>query len=129
MTLAALEATLRSYDQGREGQIPVLAMLSATPEALHRKAERLLEQLSAAGISARVLPVEGYVGGGSVPGQSLKSYAVALEGDPLRLEQRLRLGKRPIVGRIHDGCYLLDVRTLWEEDFAEIADAVREAMA
>ena len=128
MTLAALEATLRSYEADAAEEIPVIAMLSAKPEMLREKAEKLSAMLASAGISAEVLPVEGRVGGGSVPNHSLPSFAVAFDGNITALEETLRLGIWPIIGRIHEGKYLLDVRTLFEEDFSTIVTAVREAI-
>jgi len=129
MTLAALEATLRSYAAGTVEEIPVIGMLAVGSDALLRKAKLLQTMLAEAGISAQIVSAEGQVGGGSVPNQNLASFAVALTGDVTGLEEKLRLGMRPIIGRIHDGHYLLDVRTLWEEDFPVIVTAVREAMA
>ena len=129
MTLAALEATLQSYEQDRIQEIPVLNMLGAKPEDLKEKAERLASVLSAAGILSAVIPTEGQVGGGSVPNQILPSFAVALSGNVDALEEKLRLGVIPIIGRIHEGRYLLDVRTLFEEDFPTIVTALKEAMA
>ena len=127
MTLAALEATLRSYDTGNERDIPVIAMLSAQPEALLEKAKQLASLMADAGIPCEILPTEGRVGGGSVPNHSLPSYAVAFDRDVNRLEAALRKGIRPIVGRIHEGYYLLDVRTLFEADFPAIVHALKEA--
>ena len=129
MTLAALEATLRSYASGTEEEVPVISMLAVSNATLLKKAEHLQTMLHNAGISAEVVPVEGHVGGGSVPNQSLASYAVALAGDVTTLEQKLRLGMQPIIGRIHDDRYLLDVRTLWEADFPVIVTAIEEALA
>ena len=129
MTLAALEATLRSYENGCLEEIPVLNMLSVSPEALQQKAQKLASMLAASGITASIVPVEGRVGGGSVPNQSLTSFAVSLTGDVNALEEALRLGMHPIIGRIHNDAYLLDVRTLWEEDFPVIVAAIKEALA
>ncbi len=129
MTLAALEATLRSYEAGTPEEIPVIAMMAAKPETLLQKAEHLAALLHKAGIDTEIIPTEGRVGGGSVPNQNLPSYAVAFSGDVNRLEETLRKGMRPIIGRIHEGKYLLDVRTLWESDFETIAASVREALA
>jgi len=129
MTLAALEATLRSYDAGTEGDIPVISMLSAQPEAVKEKAEHLASLLNQAGVSCEIVPTEGRVGGGSVPNQSLASWAVALSGNVDALEEKLRLGNPPIIGRIHEGNFLLDVRTLWEEDFPLLVNALKEATA
>ena len=129
MTLAALEATLRSYEAGATEEIPVIAMLSADEDTLLRKAQLLQSALAQAGISAEVIPTEGRVGGGSVPNHVLPSFAVALAGDVNRLEEKLRLGITPIIGRIHEDRYLLDVRTLWEVDFPAIVATIREALA
>ena len=127
MTLAALEATLQSYDQEKAEEIPVIGMLSAKEDALHQKAELLASLLAEAGIAADIVPTEGRVGGGSVPNQSLPSYAIALGGNVEALEETLRLGLQPIIGRIHEGRYLLDVRTLFESDFPVIVEALKEA--
>ena len=128
MTLAALEATLQSYDQEKAEEIPVIGMLSAKEDALHQKAELLASLLAEAGIAADIVPTEGRVGGGSVPNQSLPSYAIALGGNVEALEETLRLGLQPIIGRIHEGRYLLDVRTLFESDFSVIVEALKEAL-
>ena len=130
MTLAALEATLRSYDAGLMHEIPTLAMLSATPAFLRGKADQLCQLMVNAGIAAEVVPTEGQVGGGSVPTQMLKSFAVAIQPSGVNLDQleiNLRLGSPAIVGRINHDRFLLDVRTLREDDFADIVMAVAEA--
>lgn len=129
MTLAALEATLQSYEAGTEEEIPVIGMLAASPESLKEKALRLLAALEEAGIPAQLAETAGQVGGGSVPNQNLPSCAVVLAGNAVLLEQKLRLGLHPIIGLIRSDRYLLDVRTLRAEDFPIIVEAVREALA
>ena len=82
-------------------------------------------------MTCQVIPEQDQVGGGSVPTQLLPTWAVAVDPQHVsvdRLEERLRKeSDTPIVGRITRDRYLLDVRTLWEEDFAYIAEAVKEA--
>ena len=133
MTLAALEATLSSYlDLSRaEQEIPTLSMLSVKPKQLQEKAEALLAKIKEKGqVNAEVVPELDQVGGGSVPTQMLDTFAVAVVPTSCSvdaLEERLRLGgDTPIVGRIVRDRYLLDVRTLWEEDFDYIACRVVE---
>ena len=66
------------------------------------------------------------VGGGSLPGETLSSFAVALGGQPPdELARRLRQGERPVVGRIAGDRLLLDVRTVLEEQEPGLIEAVR----
>lgn len=132
MTLAALEATLRSYlDLHRaETEIPTLRMLAATPEQLREKAERLCALLQQGGTAAEVIPESDQVGGGSVPTQLLPTFAVAVQPAGCTvdgLEARLRGLERPIIGRIAKERYLLDVRTLAEAELAYLAEQVTGA--
>jgi len=130
MTLAALEATLRSYDAGLMNEIPTIAMLSATPALLRGKADALCALMTKAGIAAEVVSTEGQVGGGSVPTQMLPSFAVAVQPAGVNLDQletNLRLGSPAIIGRINHDRFLLDVRTLRESDYDAIVKAVAEA--
>ena len=130
MTLAALEATLRSYEIGAYHEIPTVAMLAVTQDQLRAKADALCGLMTAAGIAAEVVPTEGQVGGGSVPTQMLKSFAVAVQPAGVNLDQleaNLRMGSPAIVGRINHDRFLLDVRTLKESDYADIVKAVGEA--
>ena len=133
MTLAALEATLRSYEAGKAyEEVPTIAMLSASQEYLKDKAERLCAKLVAAGCTPQVVATEGQVGGGSVPTQLLKSFAVAMvpkHGSLDEMEEKFRLGEPAIIGRINHDRYLLDVRTLKETDFDEIVARAVEAGA
>ena len=68
----------------------------------------------------------GHWGGGAVPGIQLDSYAVALPGDinPEEYEQLLRGQLTPIIGRIDGNKMLLDVRTMFEDDFDYIASVI-----
>lgn len=134
MTLAALYETLVPYLErgGAQRAIPTLRMLAAEETELHAKAALLQKMLADAGAAAEIVTVDSQAGGGSLPGQALKSWAVALapEGiSPDTLERRLRCRVRPIIARISGGRYLLDVRTVETAEFDEIAAAIREALA
>ena len=133
MTLAALEATLRSYEAEKAtSEIPTIAMLAASQEYLKDKAERLCTKLAEANCNAQVVATEGQVGGGSVPTQMLPSFAVAMvpkTGSLDEMEEKFRLGEPAIIGRINHDRYLLDVRTLKEIDFEEIVTRAVEAGA
>ena len=88
--------------------------------------------LNESGIRAEAVAVEDQVGGGSVPMQLLKAYAVAVYTDkltPEQLEKKLRLSEPPIIGRIDHDRYLLHVRTIEQAQFECIASAACAAVA
>ena len=130
MTLAALEATLRSYRDGTAARdIPVLRMLGAPAAELCRRAELLCALLAEKGVSAETVQTEEQVGGGSAPTRLLPGWAVAVAPAGLTvdgLEEALRRRETPIIGRIARDRYLLDLRTLRDEDFPEIVRGLSE---
>ena len=115
VTLAGLEATLRLYrDPTRALQeIPTLRMLAAPAAELEARAGRLAAALADGGVDCEVVATEGAVGGGTFPGVTLPSHAVALSArDPSRMAAALRMTDPPLVGRIAEDRLLLDVRTV-----------------
>lgn len=120
LSLAALEATLMDW---RDGILPpAAAMLGAAGESLHKKAEELAALLAPL-CPCEVIESPGEAGGGSMPGVSLLGWAVALTPAE-ELECFLRGWEVPVIGRIHKGKLLLDVRTLLPGDEAVIAAAL-----
>ncbi len=131
MTIAALRETLYAYQDPAWAKcnIPVLRMLGASGEELRGRAEKLRLALEGFGCAARVVETEGQVGGGSCPTQLLKSWAVAVDPGKLTADQLAEALRRPyphIIGRISQGQYLLDVRTLTDDDFSVIARRLGE---
>jgi L-seryl-tRNA(Ser) seleniumtransferase len=131
MTLAALEATLALYREEREAvaRIPTLSMITAGIGLLEGRAARLADRLRKAGAGRiRVETVHGVskAGGGALPLLDLQSRCVAVEVEghsASRIERRLRADDPPIIGRIEEDRYLLDVRTLSDPDLDTIETA------
>ncbi|HEX9755535.1 MAG TPA: L-seryl-tRNA(Sec) selenium transferase [Gemmatimonadales bacterium] len=130
-TLAGLEATLALYrdpDRARR-EVPVLRMLTASPEALERRACDIAARCPV-WCRARIVAGESAVGGGSFPGVTLPTTLVAVDAGALGpdgLALRLRLGELPIVARIQDGRLVLDPRTLPEDADAIVGKALAAA--
>ena len=132
MTLAALVATLEAYRDPQQAirEIPTLRMLFMNPDQLHARALHLQDDLLAAGVHCEVISEYDQVGGGSVPTKMLSTYAVAVYPKTCSvnvLEERLRRGEQPIIGRIAKDQYLLDLRTIWDDEFSTIVQCVSEA--
>jgi L-seryl-tRNA(Ser) seleniumtransferase len=124
LTLAALGATLAAYVRGEaEREIPVWRMIGAPPESLHKRASTLAARLDASTAETRSA-----IGGGSLPGQTQSSWAVALDSDsPDALAARLRHGDPPVVSRIENDSVLLDLRAILPEQDESLEQAVRQA--
>jgi L-seryl-tRNA(Ser) seleniumtransferase len=131
LSLAALEATLQAYADGREAeQVPTITAL-ATPEAAVRaRAEALCVALQEALPEAplAVVPTTARTGAGSLPLGALPSWAVAVGGRPPdALEAALRAGDAPVIARRARDRVLLDARTLDDAAVAPVARAAAEA--
>jgi L-seryl-tRNA(Ser) seleniumtransferase len=120
--LAGLEATLQLYRDTETAlrEIPVLAMLSASPESLRERAEVLVTGLAAAAVVGKEIELSSVVGGGTYPGVELESCGVRVEskeGGADGLAARLRGASVPLVGRVEDGSFLIDLRTVlpWQD--------------
>jgi len=124
LTLASLSATLVHYVRGEaEREVPVWRMLSATDAELQRRARGLAERLGGEAVST-----ESAVGGGTLPGQTQPSWAVALSAQSAdQLAASLRRSQPPVVGRVERERVLLDVRTVLPEQDALLEAAVRSA--
>ena len=135
LTLAALEATLEAYRDGRaREEVPAVAMLAAPLEVLQRRAEALRRAIAAVAplLSAEIVDVRGAVGGGALPLSAPPSLAVAVSHPVVSanaLEAMARAGDPPLVGRIEDGRLILDVRTLFDRDLGAAARALAPAGA
>lgn len=135
MTIASLEATLRLYLDERKAMetIPSMKMLTMTYEELCERAEvlyrNLLRKVKYATID--VVDAMSQVGGGSLPGEELKSRAVTIVPMNItvnELEESLRKGKYHIIGKIHKNRYELDVRTILDGETEKVIEAIRDAL-
>ncbi len=132
LTLAALESTLRLYrDEERAvAEIPTLRMLTETETAVAARAAVLaqaLAGLSDARLTIDLVRLPSKAGGGALPLLELPSRCLRIRVDGLSanaLELRLRGGDPPIIGRIEDDAFVMDVRTLQNDEFPLIESAL-----
>ncbi len=111
--LAALSATLIHYLKDEaEREIPIWQMISQTPESLQARAEAWKMELGC----GQVVPAESTVGGGSLPGESLASFALSLSvKSPDKFLGKLRKHTPPVIARTENDQVLLDPRTVLPE--------------
>ena len=126
--LAGLAATLRHYARGEAIEtVPVWRMIAAPEATLQVRAEALGAALRERGVVAEPVASVATVGGGSLPGETLPSRAVAVDAAGAgvdELARRLRTGDPGVFGRIERGRLLLDLRTVLPEDDDRLRAAV-----
>jgi L-seryl-tRNA(Ser) seleniumtransferase len=136
LTYAALEATVDSYLSGRAiEEIPALAALSATKEAITRRARAFVRR--ARSISASELKpqmrftlIDGasVVGGGSAPETQLPTTLIGVSSERMgadEIEKRLRNNHPPVIVRIAEGQVVVDLRTVAPGEEKDLMEAFR----
>jgi L-seryl-tRNA(Ser) seleniumtransferase len=127
MTLAALHATLTAWKTGSWRELPVFRAAGAPLPALEARGERIRAAVSGSTLRIEAVPSLALFGGGTSPEKRFPSRALALEHTSLSpdgLAARLRTGGPPIVGRVEEGRFLLDLRSIAPEEDATVAAAL-----
>jgi len=134
LTLAALESTLMDYadlDSAPE-RIPTLGLLLAPIDDIKRRAANLARTIGrfTKAVKARVQSDYTYSGGGALPAHRLETFVVSVTSStlsPNQLEEKLRKGDPPVIGRIKDDALVLDCRTIMDGEVPVIARALKTA--
>jgi L-seryl-tRNA(Ser) seleniumtransferase len=135
-TLAGLAATLRHYLRDEHlTAIPVWRMIESPPSVLAARCARWRDALSSLHIPVDVEDAAATVGGGSLPGETLPSVALTVTEQAVRqaggnlqdYARRLRRGIPPVIGRIEDGRFWLDARTIDPDADGAVIEAVATA--
>ncbi|MEE8442236.1 MAG: L-seryl-tRNA(Sec) selenium transferase, partial [Dehalococcoidia bacterium] len=110
--------------------IPIWRMIATPAGEIRRRAQRWQRAL---GPRASVIQGESTIGGGSLPGETMPTWLVALEPDASSsgaegLAARLRCASPPIVARIEGERVLLDPRTVSPEEEKSLVRVVGEAV-
>lgn len=143
LTLAALEETLALYlDPVVAAQsIPTLSMILMPEALLRQKAENLagilrvtLNKSRVQGLMrVEVCPGISRIGGGAFPERDLPTSLVCLE--PIipelsveRLRAELLRADIPVLGRLENNCFLLDPRTIADNEFPLVAESLQQAL-
>ena len=133
LTYAALEATLIEHATGRAAEaVPVVRMIETPVAAVEARAAALRSRLAdVAGLAVAIAETEATIGGGSTPGVTLPSRALAVEvagRSPDELAAGLRASAPPVIGRIADQRLLLDLRSVDPREDERLAEAVAGAV-
>jgi len=113
LCLAAMTATLLHYLKDEvENKIPIWRMIATPIESIRNRVQDWISELG----NGQIVEGESTVGGGSLPGETLPTFLLALQvQSPSRFMERLREVTPPIIARLENDLVLLDPRTVLPE--------------
>jgi L-seryl-tRNA(Ser) seleniumtransferase len=136
LTLAALESTLRHYrniDKAMDA-VPTLRMMTLPLDRIASKAGALFEALKNIGdsrLSIDLIDIFSRPGGGSLPLLKLpsKGIGVKVEGISVNaLEEQMRNQECPVIGRIEEDLFIMDLRTILDDELQLVEHAFKHIL-
>ncbi len=119
-TYAIVAATLRAFATGKyEERVPIYRMLATPLDVLRTRGEMLI-----AGTPCRIVESRCALGGGTTPTETIASLAIEVPGVATANHARLLANDPPIVGRIQNDRFTIDLRTILETDLTNVRNAL-----
>lgn len=119
-TYGVVAATLRAFATGRhEERVPIYRMLATSLDVLRKRGEAMT-----AGTSCRLVESRCALGGGTTPTETIPSLAIEVPGNAEELHAWFLRHDPPIVGRIHEDRFTLDLRTMMDADLEDVKEAL-----
>jgi L-seryl-tRNA(Ser) seleniumtransferase len=122
-TYGVVAATLRAFATGKhEERVPIYRMLAATVDELRARAQQLVRGTNAIVVDSRCA-----LGGGTTPTETIPSVAIEIPGEAASLQRRFLEHDPPVIGRVQNDRFTIDVRTLFPADREAVTRAVQTA--
>ncbi|MFC1828286.1 L-seryl-tRNA(Sec) selenium transferase [Thermodesulfobacteriota bacterium] len=131
LTLAALESTLRMYADPEKAinTIPTLRMLTLPLVQIEKKANQLYTMLEGIGdprMDIQHIERSSRAGGGALPLLDLPSRCIGIKIDGISanaMERFMRKNTPPVIGRIEEDHFIMDLRTIQDDELTIIKNA------
>ena len=132
--LAALQATVDLQLNQQTADIPTLALLQVSEDALHARAAAICDKLSKScpGLQIAIGRSAAKAGGGTLPKSSMSSVTIEIvpsNCSVVAFAGRLRRSTPPIVGYIANDRFKLNLRTIFPQQDNLVVNAIRDACA
>jgi L-seryl-tRNA(Ser) seleniumtransferase len=133
LTLAALESTLRHYRniEKEMDAIPTLRLMTLPLDHIESNAKTLFKMLENIGdprLSVSLINIFSRPGGGSLPLLKLPSKGVGVKVQGISantVEKQMRNNECPIIGRIEEDLFIMDLRTILDDELKLIENAFK----
>ena len=130
IVFSMLERLLSYYLDGNwQSEIKLWSVLSMAESVLYSRGKAILKNLgNPTGLSVEA--TKGYVGGGALPESHIPSVGICFSRDykPTALVRKFRDMNPPIIGRIDDERFILDLRAVDEADLSLLEESIRSAI-
>jgi L-seryl-tRNA(Ser) seleniumtransferase len=119
LVIKGLAETLRDLIFAKYDQIPALKMLRMSADEIRARAEKLRSLVP----GLEIIEGRSVAGGGSTPDQSMPTWLLAVSGDVVQIERKLRANR--IIARIENDKVVLDLRTVFPEEEEDLVRVLR----
>ncbi|MBD3183629.1 L-seryl-tRNA(Sec) selenium transferase [Candidatus Poribacteria bacterium] len=129
MIISALEATLRIYVENKEMEIPPLRWLARPIQNIESTAifvSGKIKEIFGEYVDVSIDVCMSQVGSGALPVDTIESRCVAIQSQKVstnRIAELFRKCETPVIGRISENKFIMDMRTVEEQDFFCIVKA------
>jgi L-seryl-tRNA(Ser) seleniumtransferase len=120
-TIASLTSTFEAYASGRAATIPFWKMATAPAEDLRR---RTADVLRSSGAIGSIVDGESLPGAGSVPGRTIPTPVLRLDGVDERVWTALAHHDPPVVAARRDGATVVNLRSVTPDEDSIVAAAL-----
>ncbi len=132
-TLAALEAVVKEYFNINSAVENILSLKLITDDISYckKKGLKLKRLIKKENLTVRLKKDVSYVGGGAFPMNQIPTIILELihsKYSANEIDLILRKGKLPVIGRIKNDVFILDVRTIFENQINELADVINSKL-
>jgi L-seryl-tRNA(Ser) seleniumtransferase len=130
LCLVALQATVDLHLDQKMGEIPALALLQISEDALRARAAAIASRLADLPMKIAIGRGKAKTGGGTLPKSNVPSVTIDLLPRDCSLAEfaaNLRASNPPVIGYIADDRFKIDLRTIFPQQDDSVISAVRAA--
>ena len=130
LCLAALQATVDLHLDQRSGELPALALLQTSENALRARAVAISSRLADLPLKIGIGRGRAKAGGGTLPKSDVPSVTIDLvvkDSSLADFAASLRASNPPVIGYIADNRFKLDLRTIFPQQDDPVIEAIRTA--
>ncbi|QGG46952.1 L-seryl-tRNA(Sec) selenium transferase [Heliorestis convoluta] len=134
LTLVALEETLKLYihPEKAKQRIPALCLLYRSLEDIEKRAQAVMKELKKLdeSWSIELVPGTSQVGGGTLPEMELPTWLIQFRSKDISTQELadvLRSLEIPVIGRLRDQAFCIDMRTIREREEKDLCRSLQEA--